>query len=266
MSFREHVVLGRTGLDVSRLGIASGYGVPDHAVERAFHEHGVNYFYWSAPRFRGGMRAALQRLVRGHRDQLVIAMQSYDHSGLLLRWMHERGLRALGIDCADVLILGGYGRCPPERVLGPALKLKEQGKVRFLAMSGHRRAAFRELLQSPSSPIDVFMVRYNAAHRGAETEVFPYLPSDNRPGVTTYTATRWGQLLKAGKMPPADRERPLTAAECYRFVLTSPHVDVCMTGPANAAQLDEALRALDAGPLSDDELARARRIGDHVHG
>jgi hypothetical protein len=42
MSFREHTKLGRTGLEVSRLGIGSGYGVPAAAVERAFHEHGVN--------------------------------------------------------------------------------------------------------------------------------------------------------------------------------------------------------------------------------
>ena len=66
VSFRDHVILGRTGLHVSRLGVASGYGVPDHAVERAFHEYAINYFYWSAPRFRGGMRSALQRLLRKH--------------------------------------------------------------------------------------------------------------------------------------------------------------------------------------------------------
>ena len=34
--------LGRTGLQVGRLGMAAGYGVPAAAVERAF-ERGVNY-------------------------------------------------------------------------------------------------------------------------------------------------------------------------------------------------------------------------------
>ena len=42
----EPRILGRTGLQVGRMGIAASYGVPAAAVERAF-EHGVNYFYWA---------------------------------------------------------------------------------------------------------------------------------------------------------------------------------------------------------------------------
>jgi len=30
--------------------------------------------------------------------------------------------------------------------------------------------------------------------------------------------------------------------------------------------MQEAIRALDAGPLTPDEMARMRRIGDHVYG
>jgi len=37
-----------------------------------------------------------------------------------------------------------------------------------------------------------------------------------------------------------------------------------LAGPANDRELDEALLALDRGPLEHDELARLRRIGDHV--
>lgn len=45
-SFEEHTTLGRTGLEVSRIGLAGGYGVPATAVEKAHHEYGINYFYW----------------------------------------------------------------------------------------------------------------------------------------------------------------------------------------------------------------------------
>jgi aryl-alcohol dehydrogenase-like predicted oxidoreductase len=37
-----------------------------------------------------------------------------------------------------------------------------------------------------------------------------------------------------------------------------------MSGPKNAAELEEALAALDEGPLSAEEMARVRRIGEHV--
>jgi len=45
MSFRDPVALGRTGLRVGRLGVASGYWAPADAIETAF-EHGCNYFTW----------------------------------------------------------------------------------------------------------------------------------------------------------------------------------------------------------------------------
>ena len=60
-------------------------------------------------------------------------------------------------------------------------------------------------------------------------------------------------------------ERVPTAADCYRFALTDPRVDLVLAGPANDRELSEALLALDGGPLEHDELARLRRIGDNVH-
>ena len=45
MTFNEPVVLGRTGLKVGRLGLASGYGAPAEAFEEGF-ERGCNYWTW----------------------------------------------------------------------------------------------------------------------------------------------------------------------------------------------------------------------------
>jgi aryl-alcohol dehydrogenase-like predicted oxidoreductase len=39
-----------------------------------------------------------------------------------------------------------------------------------------------------------------------------------------------------------------------------------MVGARNAAEMRENLTVLDKGPLSDDEMARLRRIGDHIYG
>ncbi|MCK7462239.1 MAG: YkgJ family cysteine cluster protein [Sphingobacterium sp.] len=113
---------------------------------------------------------------------------------------------------------------------------------------------------------DVLHLRYNAAHRGAETDIFPYLNEERekRPGTVAFTATRWGQLLKAKKMPPG--EKPLTAADCYRFVLSNPAVDVCMSGAKTVEEMRQNLAVLDGGPMAGDELERVRRIGDFVHG
>ena len=65
-------------------------------------------------------------------------------------------------------------------------------------------------------------------------------------------------------MPPGDSPPP--ARDCYRFALSHPAANLVLCGPSNREQMQEALRALDAGPLDADEMARMHRIGDHVYG
>jgi aryl-alcohol dehydrogenase-like predicted oxidoreductase len=65
-------------------------------------------------------------------------------------------------------------------------------------------------------------------------------------------------------MPPG--ERPLTAAECYRFALSNPAVDVCMMGAKSAEQMRENLEVLEKGPLAGKDLDRVQFIGKHVYG
>ena len=144
-----------------------------------------------------------------------------------------------------------------------ALKLKEQGKVKFIQMSGHNRKTFGKIATMKDSKIDIFMTRYNASHRGAEEDIFPHLPEEEGPGIIAYTATCWNKLLKNKKIPKG--EKPLTASECYRFALSNPKVHMVLTGPKNNLEMDEALTALDAGPLSSDEILYAKKIGDYVY-
>jgi len=109
--------------------------------------------------------------------------------------------------------------------------------------------------------IDAIMVRYNAAHPGAETEVFPKLGAAS-PAVIAYTATRWGDLINPALTPQG--EPTPRASDCYRFALSHPRVHACMAGPANRAELEEALLALERGPLTPDEDAWMRRVGAAV--
>jgi aryl-alcohol dehydrogenase-like predicted oxidoreductase len=264
MTFSEKAVLGRTGLQVGRLGIASGYWAPAEAIEEAF-ERGCNYMTWGTfiKGYSPHMRDALRNIAaKGQRDRLVLSMFTYAHQPFLTEHFLAKGLKAAGLDYADVLILGFFPRKPSPRILDGAARLKEKGLVRFIGLSGHNRLLFPKL--RGEGIIDIFHLRYNAMHRGAETEVFPFLPREDRPGIVNFTATSWGKLLNPKTMPPG--ERPPTAAECYRFVLSNPAVDVCMIGAKTADQMRQNLKSLEQGPMGKDELARMRRIGDYGHG
>jgi hypothetical protein len=58
----------------------------------------------------------------------------------------------------------------------------------------------------------------------------------------------------------------MTAGDCYRFQLSSPHVDLALTGPASRAELEQNLDALDRGPLTAHEATWMRSYGRAVHG
>jgi aryl-alcohol dehydrogenase-like predicted oxidoreductase len=264
MDFTHPATLGRTGLRVGRLGIASGYWAPADALELAF-ERGCNYFTWGT--FVRGrsphLREAVRRIVaNGQRDRLVLSMFSYAHVPFLTETFFARGLKALGVERSDVLVLGYFGKTPSRRILDGALRMKEKGLVRFIGLSGHNRRLFAELRREGT--IDLFHIRYSAVHPGAESDAFPHLGGENRPGIVTFTAAAWGKMAKASNMPPG--ERPPAPADCYRFALSHPAVDVCMVGARSVAEMREDLEALKQGPMAADEIARMRRIGDHVYG
>jgi aryl-alcohol dehydrogenase-like predicted oxidoreductase len=239
--------------------MAAGYGVPAAAVESAF-ERGVNYLYWGSVR-RGPFGKALRSL-KPQRERMVLVLQSYSRVAALMAPSVEIALRKLNFDYADVLLLGLWNHKPPARILDASRKLHERGLVRHIAISTHHRPLAPELAADPS--VGIVHVRYNAVHKGAEREVFPLLQSNGTgPGIVAFTATSWRQLMNPKKVPAG--ERVPTATDCYRFVLSNSSVDVCMTGPSNAAQTDDALRAAELGPMNEEEQAWMRRVGDFIH-
>jgi aryl-alcohol dehydrogenase-like predicted oxidoreductase len=264
MDFKERVPFGRTGLMVSRIGLASGYGVPTAAIEKAFHEYGVNYFYLSLLK-RGHMVRAIRNLAPRHRDELRIVLAKPTFGGFFLQSFVERWLKKLKIEQADLVVLQDQRKPLRQKLVDRVHRLRDSGKVRFVGMSSHERPLFGRIARGEvKAPVDFFQVRYNAVHPGAEQDIFPHLPQENRPGIVIFTATCWGRLLKPKLMPAG--ERPLAPADCYRFVLSHPDVNVCVTGPSTAAQMEDNLKALDAGPLDEEEMARVRRIGKHIYG
>jgi aryl-alcohol dehydrogenase-like predicted oxidoreductase len=107
------------------------------------------------------------------------------------------------------------------------------------------------------------MIRYNAAHRGAEREVFPVTQPLGMP-VIAYTALRWGALLRPTPEDPAGFSVPRPPA-WYRFVLQQPAVAVTLAAPQTRAELDEDLRVLDAaGPLANEDYAVLAAHGERV--
>ena len=99
------------------MAIAASYGVPAAAVERAF-AHGINYLYWGS--FRRKAFGDAIRNLKAQWDRFVLVVQSYSRVAGLVGWSLERALRKLGLDYADVLLLGLWNKPVSAAVLDAA--------------------------------------------------------------------------------------------------------------------------------------------------
>lgn len=257
-----HATLGRTGLAVHRLGLSASYRPGKQAILQAA-DAGINYFF--AYGFDRQLKQAFREVLGRKREQYVLATGVYNYifgHQDIRRTLHRR-LRQFGTEYIDAFLFLGVMKEKefPERAREELARLKEEGKVGAIGMSCHDRKFAGRLAAEGS--LDVLMIRYNAAHRGAEQDIFPELQRHD-PGVVSYTATRWGYLLRRPKTWPRDGRVP-DASLCYRFVLSNPNVHVCMTAPASAQQLRQNIAALERGPLDPDELAFMCSFGDAVH-
>ncbi|MEW6511049.1 MAG: aldo/keto reductase [Bacteroidota bacterium] len=254
--------LGSTGINVSPLGLSASY-FPGKGAIRAAVDEGVNLF------FAFGVDVQMTRSLRdfspSQRERITLVTGAYNYVWWQqdVRKALERRLRQFRTDHIDIFLFLGVMK-PAEftlRVREDLVKLKEEGKVRAIGISCHDRKLLGEL--ASEGALDVLMLRYNAAHRGAEQDIFPHLAAHN-PGVISYTATRWSYLLRRPKSWPKNGRVP-TAGECYRFVLSNPLVHVALTAPRSERQLRENLEAVQKGPLAEDDLRFMREFGDAVH-
>jgi aryl-alcohol dehydrogenase-like predicted oxidoreductase len=254
-----HREVPRLGRRLYRLGLSGSFALDEAGCREALER--IQYVFWS-PRMKALTPALRDALARDRDRYVVSAGPLFGYFPGAVRRAAEAALRTLRVDTLDVFQLYWLGKMSAftAAVREEMTRLREEGKVRALGVSIHDRPRAGKL--GEESILDLLMVRYNAAHPGAEIEIFPRL-ARRRPAVVAYTATAWRRLLRAprgwkGKVP--------TAGDCYRFCLASPHVDVVLTGPRNAGELRENLAAVDRGPLSPEEMEGIRAFGRAVHG
>jgi putative MATE family efflux protein len=205
MSSRSRA-LGRSGVGVSRLTLAGSFGISAEDTVRAFHELGVSTFF-ATMRTRG-MNEGLRRLVAdGHRDALTIIGGAQLPFGFSVPWAQRRLARELTLERIDVFLLFWVQAhwYVTGRTWSAMRRLKEDGLARAVGISCHDRPMARALIDELS--LDVVMLRYNAAHRGIEREVF----RDPRPDRSAWDhrvhRDALGQAAQAVRRPAGDVRR-----------------------------------------------------------
>jgi aryl-alcohol dehydrogenase-like predicted oxidoreductase len=217
----EHVRLGRSGLQVSRLclgtmtfGLQSDEATAIAVMDRAA-EGGVDFLDSSDAYPLGGDLASrgrteeiIGRWLRGKRDRFIIATKCFAPTGPApfdagnsrkhIMSAVEDSLRRLQTDYIDLYQLHGYDpNTPIDETLGALDDLVHQGKVRYTGCSNFltyqlvRAVGRSETLGL--ARFDSVQPRYNLLFRQIEREMLPFCAEDG-VGVIPYNPIAGGLL------------------------------------------------------------------------
>ena len=262
----RHTELGSFGR-VCRLGLATrGNTFLDIQDVLSAVDRGVNYLNWCG--HADGMSRAVRSMSDSARRRVFVAVQlgARDATGAAREL--EAYLGELGTSYIDVVTYYYVEHKDEWQSIisrGGAAEAVEQaradGRVRAIGLTSHQRPLAATL--AASGRLDLLMIRYNAAHRGAEQDIFPLTRSRKMP-VVAFTVLRWGALMKPTPEDPAYFVPP-GAPQWVRFVLGRPDVTVALMAPNGRTELEQNLALLDDWrALTADEDAALRAHGDRV--
>jgi aryl-alcohol dehydrogenase-like predicted oxidoreductase len=241
--------LGRTGVQVSELcfGTMSFGGDADEAMSaqmyQATRDAGINFYDCADQYNKGQSEEILGRLMKGHRDKLVVTTKCFNPSS---EDVNDRGnsrrhvtraveasLKRLQTDRVEVLFLHQYDvRTPLEESVRALEDLVRSGKVLYPAVSNwsawqtQRAVDIQE--RNDWARLQLLQPMYNLVKRQAEVEILP-MAEANGIGVIPYSPGAAGLLsgkysgqasgrLKTNKMYEARYGEPWVFEVAEKFV------------------------------------------------
>jgi hypothetical protein len=255
---------GRVDLSVSPFCLGA---TQDQRTIPAAFDAGINFFFVTAdmhwPYYEATRRGLAELLARGSgiRDRIVVAVVSYVTQPEFCFGPFREVIDEIpALAHIDVTVAGGSYR---KDFAVRAAQYAHHAHVgaRAFGTSFHDRRMALEAVKKRLT--DIAFIRYNPLHRGAEKDIFPHLPQRRRTLLYNFTNTY-------GYVPPEDYERLGLSAEhwrpkvtdYYRFVLAQRGIDGILCAPPNPAAVEGLSRALEEGPLTEEERIYISDLAD----
>jgi aryl-alcohol dehydrogenase-like predicted oxidoreductase len=241
--------LGRTGVQVSELcfGTMSFGGEADEATSAAMYkatrDAGINFYDCADQYNKGKSEEILGRLMKGHRDDLVVTTKCFNPMGEdinargtsrrhVIRAV-EASLKRLQTDRVDVLFLHQFDKLTPIEESMRALEdVVRAGKVLYPAVSNWSAWQTQRAVDIQDRNnwvrLQVHQPMYNLVKRQAEVEILP-MAEANGIGVIPYSPAGAGLLsgkysgaasgrLKSNKMYEARYGEPWMFEVAEKYV------------------------------------------------
>ncbi|MGB0385579.1 MAG: aldo/keto reductase [Ardenticatenaceae bacterium] len=290
----ERRILGKTGLDVSRLGAGlselskltlAEVRTVGEILNRAL-DSGINFLDTSA--CYGNSEELIGRAVAHRRDEYVLATKCGHVAGDYVgeEWTRktmedsiDRSLRRMKTDYVDVLQLHS---CPLDllqrgEVIQVIQDAKQAGKTRFIGYSGDNEAAEWAV---ESGLFDTLQTSFNLVDQRARTRLFSQAQAKGigiiakRPianaawGATTSPSSYADQyfaraevMQKSGPIPAAPANRILLA---LGFVFAHDEIDTIIVGTRNPAHMEANIKWVENNlPIAADAVAELHQRFDN---
>ena len=274
--------LGRTGLEVTRLGFGAGHrrAMTDEEMNaqlNAVLDAGINFI--DTANDYGNSEEMIGRYLRHRGDEFILATKCGCHpDGHIwtrenaFRGLHE-SLERLRVDSVDIMQLHNptVAQCEQGELVQALQDMRAQGKVRWIGMS-------TTLPHLPTylewDVFDVYQIPYSALERDHEDWLTTTAQAGagtiirggvalGKPGVGLGQSDRWQAFNEAG-LDELKQSGESDTSFVLRYTLTHPDVHTNIVGTTNPAHLAENAQAALAGPLSPDVYAEARKRLDRI--
>ena len=256
--------LGRTGLEVSRLGYGA-IKLPGVSAEEAVAlvnralDLGVTFI--DTARCYGDSEAKLGHVMAKRRDEVVLASKVIRGSREEAEEDLATSLSLLQTDCIDVYQIHDVSMPEKyEKVVGPGGSLealqaaRDKGQIRFIGVSGHNLAVLLEALET--GWFDTVQVAYNLANTAAAEKLLPRARELDL-GVINMKPLGGGNLPKPVNLgDDTETEYAVTAEAALRFNMTNPNVSVVIPGMQALNEVEENVAtAEEFVPMGEEEAA-----------
>lgn len=296
----EYRPLGQTGLNLPVLSFgASSLGAEFRAVDlnealrsvRVALDCGMNFIDTSPFYGRGMSEVLLGMALQGvPRDQYLLGTKlgrydvgHFDFSAKRVIESVDVSLHRLGVEYLDICLCHDIEFVEMSQIVNETLptlrKIQQQGKVRFVGISGYPMNIFRYVLDR--APLDV-VLSYN--HYTLQNTMFadliPYLQSKH-VGIMN-AAPFSARLLTNASLPKWHKATPLVretvrkasslcesrgvdiAQLALQFSIANSQITTCITGSANPQRIEEWSRWA-ALPLDQQLVAEVQEILKPIH-
>jgi predicted aldo/keto reductase-like oxidoreductase len=259
---QDYRLLGRTGFRVSDISLGSGRirGEIGERVAREAIERGVNYFDTAPDYSETGSELALGKAMKGHRDQMFLATKFCTPQGHLpvgspvetYMEVVNGSLERLQTDYVDLVHVHACDTV--ERLLDPNVheafvKLKQQGKARFLGFSSHTpnlEAVANAAIDD--GRFDVMMLAY---HHGAWPELASIVDRAAQKQIGVVAMKTLKGAKHRGLLENRDEADSYSQA-AFKWVLANPSVSCLVISFRELSNVDEYLFASGKRPSSKD--------------